>query len=77
MRTKLLSKLILVADFSKNDEIVLLTESWKIDGQRIWAPKKAEGIVLELLLFPFSPNSIISRYGDGFVKQNKQGSKQK
>lgn len=66
-----------MTDFLKNDEIILLIESWKIDGQHIWATKKAEENVLELFLFLFTPNSIISPYGDGFVSQDKQGSKQK
>lgn len=40
-----------MTDFLKNDEIILLIESWKIDGQHIWATKKAEEIVLELFFF--------------------------
>lgn len=66
-----------MADFLKNDEIILITESWKIDGQHIWATKKAEETVLELFLFLFTPNSVISPYGDDSVSQDKQESKQK
>ena len=73
--------MVLVADFlKKNDEIILLTESWKIAGQHIWATKKAEEMVLELFFSFFFSVLTQSSHPTGmalWAKTSKEANKNK